>query len=331
MITRKLNPQAILIEDIQTELKQYILDEYFKGTPFLSITAAAFKKIQAVLKQLTNETLRQVTEKSLKAFVKYNIGLLALGMGADGAKAYNLLITAKNVVGGEPIDYKTTAAGIPTQKYAKDYIKQVKSTVKEFANSQAIDTDDISGRNSLRNKAEMEVRYKDHLDRISELKNAGIRLVVCSAHADCSDRCFPFQGKVYSLDGTSGRTEDGRDYQPLENATDIYYTTKTGKSYKNGLLGFNCRHFLHEYKAGMAIPKISAATQKKENAINTKQRDYENRIRHFREEALIFREIDPMQAKRARANAIRLNKEYKRFSAENGRAFYPDRVKILKD
>ena len=87
---------------------------------------------------------------------------------------------------------------------------------------------------------------------------------------------------------------------------------------------------MHEYKAGMAIPKISAATQKKENAINTKQRDYENRIRHFREEALIFREIDPMQAKRARANAIRLNKEYKRFSAENGRAFYPDRVKNIK-
>lgn len=331
MITRSLNPQAMLIEDIQTELKRYILDEYFKGTKYASITASAFKKIDDVLKKLTNETLRAVAEKSLKSFVQYNIGLLALGMGTDGATAYKLLVTARKVVGGAPIDYKTTAMGIPTQKYAKDYMRQVKSTVRKLADARAIDTDDISGRNSLRNKAEMEVRYQDHQNRIGELKDNGVRLVACSSHADSSSRCFPFQGRVYSLDGTSGQTEDGREYQPLENATDVYYTTKTGKTYKNGLLGFNCRHKLYEYRVGMSIPKVSATTQKKESAINTKQRNYENRIRHFREEALMLREVDPAQATRARAKAVRLNKEYMRFSAENGRAFYPDRVKILKD
>lgn len=152
---------------------------------------------------------------------------------------------------------------------------------------------------------------------------------MCSTHADCSDRCFGWQGRVYSLDGSSGITVDGRKYIPLETATDVYYTTKSGRTYKNGLLGFNCRHKLYEYRPNMHIPYVSKAVQEKENAINKKQRNYENKIRKFRELAL-FAE-DPKIRKKAKAKAAQLNKEYVAFSVKNKRAYYPDRVKILFD
>lgn len=99
----------------------------------------------------------------------------------------------------------------------------------------------------------------------SDFKSNGVKLVIASAHADCSGRCSKWQGKVYSLDGSYGTTEDGREYQPLENATDVYYTTKAGRTYKNGLLGFNCRHKLHEFN-GQQPQTISKEDRKKEYA-----------------------------------------------------------------
>ena len=117
--------------------------------------------------------------------------------------------------------------GVPLQKFSKDYMREnVKPALDRLATQQARDPDDVSRRNTLRNRAETEVRYPSHLDSIEELKGQGVQLVICSTHADCSERCKPWQGRVYSLDGTSGTTDDGRSYVPLENATDIYYTTK---------------------------------------------------------------------------------------------------------
>ena len=111
---------------------------------------------------------------------------------------------------------------------------------------------------SLRNSAEIEARHQVQTERIEELRRKGTRIVWCSSHSDCSRRCEPWQGKLYSLDGTSG-TVDGLSYQPLEIATDIYETTRTGKVWKNGLLGFNCRHYLTPYKANTADPRPNTA------------------------------------------------------------------------
>ena len=131
------------------------------------------------------------------------------------------------------------------------------------------------------------------------------------------------------FDGTYGKTSDGRKYVPLEKATDIYYVTKKGKRYKNGLLGFNCRHKLYPYKEGMLIPKVTEEERKKEDAITKKQRLLEREVIYWREEALMVKGINQKEYKIARNNAIETYERYKTFSRENGRAFYPDRVKIL--
>ena len=215
------------------------------------------------------------------------------------------------------------------QEFQKTYIDRVSKALGGLAEEKALDPNDVSGRNSLRNLAEMQVRYERHLEEIDTLKSSGEKLVVCSVHADCSDRCAPFQGRVYSLDGTSGTTEDGRRYVPLETATDIFYTTKAGRTYKNGLLGFNCRHKLLLYKPNMVIPFVSETERKKEDAITKRQRALERAVIGYREEALMYKGTDAEKYREARRNAVEVYNEYKRFSKENGRAYYPDRVKIL--
>ena len=309
MITRQLNPQAITLEDAQGEIKKTIKDAYLAGKSRRETERLVALIIAAAVKKLHTPALIDCAPRSLWAMAR---------------KVYSNFSTL------DAETLKTVAKGVPMGQYPKTYMKQVNDTLRKIADIQALDADDVTGRNSLRNRAEMEVRYEYHQNEIADYKKQGTKLVICSTHADCSDRCYPWQGRVYSLDHTTGITADGKRYIPLETATDIYYTTKAGKTYKNGLLGFNCRHRLYEYKDGMQVPYVSAKEQKQEYAITVRQRQMETQIRHYREEYLIYHgTTDEALAQRARKKAIALNKRYIAFSQKNERAYYPDRVKII--
>lgn len=251
-----LNWQAESLTEAETLIKRAVTDAVFRGTTFQVLNARIQKIIEAAEKRLTSPALKEAARRSLNVFatriyhdLRNQIGtdwafvaavlLLANGKTIGSRRAERVILTRRPEVLYSSPD--TDMKGIPMQRYAKDYAeKVVKPALDRLAEAKALDPDDYSGRNSLRNLAEMQVRYEGHLEEIAELKAGGQKLVVCSVHADCSDRCATWQGRVYSLDGTSGRTDDGREFIPLETATDIYYTTKAGKTYKNGLLGFNC-------------------------------------------------------------------------------------------
>lgn len=294
------------------------------------------------LKELTPNNLRDAAYRSLWAFASKQYSELRREFGVDSSfLLLLLLVNNKNISQQKRMLAETKLQeypdlnlpnqfGVPLQKYAKEYINDnVKPVLARLAKENALDPDDISGRNSLRNRAEMEVRYNDHLEQIEKLKLAGNKLVIASSHSDCSERCSKWQGKVYSLDGTSGVTPDGRKFNPLEEATDVYYTTRAGKTYKNGLLGFNCRHYLIPYKVGLKEPKYSKAQEDRERAITTKQRQLERVVRENRTLALEFKGIDDNLYKKYRQLAIKANNKYIEFSKDNNRAFYPDRTKIF--
>lgn len=236
---------------------------------------------------------------------------------------------AMRLAESEGLSYSAYNDGIPLQEFQKRYIDRVDRAIANLAESFALDPNDFTGRNSLRNLAEMQVRYERHQEEIRSFKERRTKFVVCSVHADCSGRCAPSQGRVYSLDGTKGYTADGRHYVPLEEATDVFYTTNAGRTYKNGLLGFNCRHKLYEYKNGMAIPTVSAETQKREYAITKRQREMEREVISAREVALCFKGVNVKNYKRWQSIAKERYAAYIKYSKENGRAYYPDRVKIL--
>lgn len=346
-LPESLNNQASVIVDAQTDIKIAIKNGVLSGASFFVVKAKICGIIDKALGLITSSVLRENARislmqfankayKQMRAILPNSIKTVAMCtlIKAIGSSKREMFIpktvaekqAVKILYGGF---YKTTEKGIPLQEFQKRYVNRVSFALGELAKSHAIDADDLTGRNSLRNFAEMQVRYERHLEEIQKLKDGGVKLVVCSVHADCSDRCKKWQGRVYSLDGTSGITEDGREYLPLEVATDIYYTTKAGKTYKNGLLGFNCRHRLLPYRVGMAIPSISEEERKREDAITKRQRELERAVIHWREEALMQKGINSAAYKNARHNAVDAYEEYKAYSKGNGRAYYPDRVKIL--
>lgn len=225
---------------------------YLLQTPKRLIDVEISKIIKNALKSITIPDLASATRRSLIAFYNEQYNTLSRINGSNLLLllAYMKLTDKDNkLVKNMPLErarrivetYSPISIyGQPMQKYSEEYIKEnVKPIFDRLIKQFPKDPDDISGHNSLRNRAEMEVRYNGHQEQIEELKKI-TNLVIASSHADCSDRCRKWQSRVYSLNGTYGTTDDGRKYVPLEVATDVYYTTKVGKVYKNGLLGFNC-------------------------------------------------------------------------------------------
>ncbi len=349
-----LNYQAIAIEEAETELRLLVKDNFLARTK-RSITDSKAKEIIAnALKKIKIQSLRTAAKQSLINFYlrqqreinRINVAnllvlLSLISLTAKGEKTAKTIPKPRAIaIVREAIDnfnathgtnFDTTKIyGVPLQKFSNAYIKEnVKPVLDNLSKQFALDPDDIEGRNSLRNKAEMEVRYQSQQDSINELKEQGHRLVIVSEHSDCSERCRPYQGRVYSLDGTSGVTPDGRKFEPLENATDVYYTTKAGKTYKNGLFGFGCRHYAVTYKDGFRFPMPNSKVEEREYKITQKQRYLERQVRHWRTEAIMKKGVNLEEYQEAREKAIAYNKKYIKYSKDNGRAYYPSRTKLI--
>lgn len=346
MITRSLSPDAMLLEDAETDVKLIVKRMYMQGKTRAEIQRAIADYLQKTVKKLESKALVEPTIKSLWKLADKTLADLQKAFGANGALLAACIALAKKgklspaqanrggtaaVLAGTGIDFiveEPIGRGVPLQIYSKNYMKQVNRVMTEIALSKGIDPNDAQRRNSLRNLAEMQTRYESHQRDLEYFRANGIKLIICSTHADCSNRCYRWQGKVYSTDGTSGVTEDGRDYIPIEKARGVYYVTKKDhRPIVGGLGDYNCRHKYYAFKPYMKVPFVSKEQQERENKINTKQRQYEDKIRKYKSIALF--DEDKEKRKRARKRAIELNKEYIAFSKTNKRAYYPDRVKIL--
>lgn len=338
------------MEEAETEIRKTVQYEYFNGTSKTALNEKIKRIIQIAIDKVKILELKRVAAKSLLNFYERQYSeikrisplkmafILALGIlqgqKIEGIKTLYLPYTptkeqARTFLLRQGVR-SANLYGVPLQKFSKDYIeKNIQPTLNNLVKQFPLDTDDITGRMSLRGKAELEVRYQHNLDMVADLKSAGHKLVICSTHADCSDRCAKWQGRVYSLDGTSGTTDDGRKYVPLEDATDIFYTTKSGKTYKNGLLGFNCRHYLVPYKSGYRFPKPNVKEERKQYAITVKQRQLERQVIKWKTEAVTCKLTDKTRYKFARERAEEWNNLYIEFSKQNNRAYYPSRTKII--
>lgn len=337
-----MNKQAIALEEAEAEIRLTVKTSYLSKTPKNIIDDKIRQIIRTAAKQIKIPALREVGIKSLILFYNRQWRIIqALGdattllliaeLSEKSRPQHEQIKTLEKIQArGGFADYesKAKAYGVPLQEYSERYMKErVEPVMKRLAESQPTDPEDTR-RISIRARAELEVRYQSHIDEINNLRDSGIKLVIASTHADCSERCAPYQGRVYSLDGTSGTTDDGRKYVPLEVATDIYYTTKAGRTYKNGMIsGFNCRHYLIPYKSGYVFPKPNKAEEQREYAITQRQRQLERNVLKWKTRAL--EAIKKSDYNEARQKARFWNGVYIKYSQENNRAYYPSRTKIL--
>ncbi len=303
-----------ILMDCQTELKILIRDAMYSVLLMAKFEQEKRKIIEKALEQIKNEQLREKARIALNDFAN---------------KEYKTMVAMLNL-GNMPLVVafagRDMLKAIDLKSSQKELNKSINSVGKvelnkaftNLGNSQA----KVSYSHSLFGYAEMTARYEEQQKMVNDLKKK-TNLVICDTHSDCSDRCFRWQGRVYSLDGTSGTTSDGRKYIPLEVAV-----KNTEYGINNGLLGYNCRHKIVAYKDGLKPVKVSKQEQQREKKISDHQRLLEREIRLMKDLAKSFENIDVNKVKFYTNRAKTLTSEYKQFCKDNNRVEYRSRLQI---
>lgn len=362
----EFNAQALEIEIAETKIL-----ELTRSAAMYRYDKARFMRevddiINTLEKKLTSESLKEKSRKSLRLYAQ-KCYAKQVKLIRTQAQFYALLLVGAMEHKPEAEKYKLkferettqefrTSPGfadevskdvptavyptrVPLDTYYKRYADNVREVTQELVTSGA--KENYTTNVSLRNIAEMTVRYEDQKAMIEEKRASGKKLVYILAHANCSERCQKYQvggtkhpSGLYSLDGTKGVTEDGIPYLPLEFATDNpedLYVTKAGVAYQNGCLtGFNCRHRLGDYKRGVKPLPIPTAVIEKRRAIEQRQRGYERAIREQKKLYIQLKDVNPKAARLARMRSDKLYDDYKSYSRKNKVAYFPDRIKLFE-
>lgn len=346
-----LNWQVVLIQDCETDIKTITLESIKLGEDYSTTNKKVSNEIRECINALESTALKQMVKNTFPMFAS-RIYLKLLEIYGNNMQGVILLSVLSKK--GISVPEKTTQTfsalpkrqvkdfaynrATPNMAYDYEYEKSVIERVNKVLDAHA--KEDYSERYTARASAERQIRYEWQQEQLQKLYESGNDLVWINTHANCSERCQEWQGKLYSISGKSG-TIDGISYQPLSNATDRYETTKSGKTYINGTLtGFNCRHTTTPYKKGSKPTHIPADVIERQRAIESRQRELERKIRQYESRALGWRASSKTaltkEEKAMSINAYKHNhelvkkwqNEYISFSRKNNVPYYPSRLKV---
>lgn len=310
---------AVAVSDLKVQIKAYILDKYLDKIPKPRIFDAIRREIGYLIKELEEDGKGDSAEsyrEELEEFAEEAYEQTRRMVGSKTAYALALALTnpvtltekqkqeiAQNAsvtmyVPPEQVarlaprhDLGRTAYSSATaaDKYYRDVHKETKQLLANF-------TELTEGKNYLirvnpRSISEMNVRFQAYQAQKQKLISEGIKLVYVPPHSNCSKRCQPYQGKVYSLTGQRERYDRGTAI-PIEDVAEN--VTRQGvrdksRTYYNGLFSYNCRHRMRPYHEGQfleVIPKDVIETTRK---IEQRQREMEREIRTLKEQRLYYR------------------------------------------
>ena len=211
--------------------------------------------------------------------------------------------------------------------YYYDYTSRVKQAMDELA-VQHLGVDKYS----LRNKAEIKVRYDVINEDLNRLKEKGVQFVISSSHSNASERCQWWQGKIYILDIDVATREMGQ-YDGVKPKQTIkgyidgkpYYSLK--EACENGFLSYNCQHRLIAYYKGIHIPKLDNDKVEQRRNVSQHQRYLERQIRYLRTKLQLA--INKDERKQLREQIKQLKEQYVSFCKNNNVPIYEWRTKII--
>lgn len=331
--------QVLAIEDSNIKIKSLIVKSLSKGNEQSDLKLLNKEALSIINEngELLNEfpTLKENFLKGMKVstqrwFKFYTESLKNLNNSVIQRLArVGIKIDAINSIYNNKVIFRNAVANSKKglaiiEDYNRKVSRRINVLVTDNPTTTYLDRNNKVRKRNLRNEAETFVRLEANKKDVDNLKNRNVKFVITTSHADCSPRCQLWQNRLFSLDGTSGSL-DGMKYIPLQIAMEG--KNKDG----NGIIsGYNCRHRAIEYKSNMIMPKeYSQATIRKERAIDSKQRYYENSIRQLKIKSKLLRDNgDIEKSTMFEERYKKKTNEYKSFSLRNQRAFYTWRTEI---
>ena len=155
----------------------------------------------------------------------------------------------------------------------------------------------------------------------------GINLIEVSSHMGARPLCAPYQGRIFSRDGSKGVTTDGAGGK-------IYYTPLSETSYGQpaGLFGINCGHVQYPFTPGINFQRYFPYP-KEENDRRymqfQQQRAMERNIRAAKRECMMLQETGDAEGLQKASLRLRTQREkYRAYCKETGLKQHNDRTQV---
>ena len=304
--------------------KLYKMWERLLYNNFTTMYKISFKTLD---RELNKDKISHEVSQALKEVYK-----------SDAVKKESYVFKSKDLIDDKNINasdtpnlkfIRTSAEYGYTQMQIDNYVEKVERTMDKIAQINFVAVNSTGARVSLRNKAEMEVRYQDMLSDLNKLKDE--KFVIVSQHRDSSLRCACWQGLIYlkDTDGTDVSLLNWHEWNNVNNHiipkpigytenNQPYYSLK--ESMEHGLFSYNCRHRFIKYEPGIKVPKQYPYDPNKESAsslIDKQMRQLEQNIRRAKERQTLA--LTPKELKKWQAKSKKLQAEYDAFCKKHNR------------
>lgn len=312
---------AVAVSDLKVQIKAYILDKYLDKIPKPRIFEAIRREIGYLIKELDEDGKGDSAESYREELEEFAEEAYEQTRRMVGSKtAYALALTLANpvtltekqkqeitqnasvtmYVPPEQVariaprhDLGRTAYSSATaaDKYYREVHKETKQLLANF-------TELTEGKQYLirvnpRSISEMNVRFQAYQAQKQKLISDGVKLVYVPPHSNCSKRCQPYQGKVYSLTGQREQYDRGTAI-PIEDVAEnvtVQGKRDPSRTYYAGLFSYNCRHRMRPYHDGQFLEVIPKDVIESTRKIEQRQREMEREIRTLKEQRLYYRVI----------------------------------------
>lgn len=155
----------------------------------------------------------------------------------------------------------------------------------------------------------------------------GIQLIEVSSHNGARPKCAPYQGRIFSRDGSRGVTRD-------LDGNQIEYIPLSETSYgePDGLFGINCGHQQYPFIPGASVRRYYPYPEE-ENAEHYRelqgQRALERKIRADKRECMMLQETGDEEGLRKAAGQLKADRQkYAAYSEAHGLGVHGDRTQV---
>lgn len=189
----------------------------------------------------------------------------------------------------------------------------VRDTIKNLAESGITGFIDRAGRQwSPEAYVNMDVRTTVHNTAVHAQRERagehGVYTFQITSHPGARPLCEPYQGGIYSWDGSAGTVYDldgnGYAYEPIQ-------ATSYGEP--AGIFGINCGHDPETFVDGYSIPRYGPTEDKEENdrlyRETQQQRAYERDVRHAKTEAAALKAAGDEEGFRKAAQKVKARED----------------------
>ena len=306
------------LEDIEEDLAAAVAADIFQSVPMSPMAS------QSIINILTNYS-EQATNK---------LNLVNTVM-LDSSLAQYRKVIANTAIYEKQLEQAQKILNVQTGMVATGVSSRTQALRKAVKQMNAVGLTgfkDAAGRNwSAEAYVNMDIRTTVHNVAVQSVfarnDDYGNSLISVSSHNGARPLCYPYQGKVYSTDGSSGQVEDLHghtiDFVPLED---------TSYGLPAGLFGINCGHMPSVFIPGMSV--VRGEPQDKESndkayKLSQQQRRLEREVKNAKREAALLNAAGDKEGfEKAALKIEQKQANLNKFTISTGRTMRLDRLQV---